>query len=240
VKPAPARRMLPPDRGSAFAAAQALGLPLSDEQADRLVSYLALLQRWNVTYNLSAVREPQAMWLQHILDCMAAVPSIRRHFRARWQGDPAAASSAPRHRPRILDVGSGAGLPGIVWAVLMPEVDLSCVDAVGKKVAFVRQAAGQIGLPNLRAEHARVEALAGRFDLITSRAFASLADFTRLTQPLLADGGCWVAMKGKPPLEEIAALGWPASMFHVEPLMVPGLDAERCLVWIEPPPSGLD
>ena len=228
--------MPPPDRRTAHAAAQALDLALSDAQADQLIAYLALLQRWNAAYNLTAVRDPQAMWLQHVLDCMAAVPSVRRQLAARRSA--ASTTPTPAARPQILDVGSGGGLPGIVWAVLMPEVDLCCVDAVGKKAAFIRQAAGELHLPNLRAEHARVEALAGRrFDLITSRAFASLADFTRLTKPLLSERGCWVAMKGKPPLDEIAALGWPETMFHVEPIAVPDLAATRCLVWIESEPS---
>ena len=103
-------------------------------------------------------------------------------------------------------VGSGGGLPGVVWAVLMPEVDITCVDTVGKKAAFIRQAAGELGLPNLSARHARVESLHdAHFDLITSRAFASLQDFTRLTRHLLRDDGCWVAMKGRRPDDELAA-----------------------------------
>jgi 16S rRNA (guanine527-N7)-methyltransferase len=225
--------MPPPDRAEAQAAAAALGLALPDEQADRLLVYLALLQRWNATYNLSAVRDPQAMWLQHVLDCMAVVPAIQRRLAAR--DDPGVGASATTQRPRILDVGSGGGLPGVVWAILMPQADITCVDAVGKKAAFVRQAVGQLGLRHLKAEHARVESLSGaRFDLVTSRAFSSLIDLVRLTRLLLADRGYWVAMKGKPPRAEITALGWPDAMFHVEPITVPGLAAERCLVWIGP------
>lgn len=224
--------MPPPDRAAALAAAEAIGVPLDDVQADRLLAYLDLLQRWNATYNLTAVRDPAAMWLQHVVDCMAAVPAVRRHLQAR----------AMTRRPRILDVGSGGGLPGIVWAVLMPEADITCVETVGKKVAFIRQAAGQLGLPQLQARHARVEALTDApFDLITSRAFSSLPEFARLTRHALAEGGCRVAMKGKPPTDELAELGWPASMFHVERLQVPGLDAERCLVWLKsdpPSPAG--
>jgi 16S rRNA (guanine527-N7)-methyltransferase len=217
--------MPPPDRAAALAAAQALGLPLSNAQADQLLAYLDLLQRWNATYNLTAVRDPAAMWLQHVVDCMAAVPSVQ----AQLPGD---------HRPRILDVGSGGGLPGIVWAVLMPQVDITCVDTVGKKAAFIRQAAGSLGLRNLQARHARVEQLKeAPFDLITSRAFSSLVDFTTLTRQLLAADGQWVAMKGKPPTDELAALDWPATMFHVEHLTVPGLDAERCLVWLKNKPA---
>lgn len=218
-----------PDRAAVLAAAGTLGLALSDGQADGLLDYLALLQRWNGIYNLTAVRDPDAMWLQHGLDCMAAVPAVRTLLQEEQEGHEG-------RRLRILDVGSGGGLPGVVWALLLPQADVVCVDAVGKKAAFIRQAAGALRLPNLQARHARVEALreAAPFDLITSRAFASLADFTRLTRPLLAPGGRWLAMKGKPPAEELAALDPKALMFHVEPLHVPGLDAERCLVWLQP------
>lgn len=213
--------MSPPDRAAAHAAADAIGLGLHDDQADQLLAYLGLLQHWNSTYNLTAIRDPAAMWLQHVVDCMAAVPSVRRRL-------------PMGRRARVLDVGSGGGLPGIVWAVLMPEVDLTCVDTVGKKAAFIRQAAGTLRLPNLQTRHARVESLReAPFDLITSRAFASLSDFTRWTQPLLAPGGCWVALKGKSPDAELNALALTPDRFHVEHLQVPGLDAERCLVWLK-------
>jgi 16S rRNA (guanine527-N7)-methyltransferase len=120
-----------------------------------------------------------------------------------------------------------------VLAVTEPNWDVSCVDTVGKKAAFVRHVAGELGLPNLHAEHARVEHLQrAPFDVITSRAFASLADFVRLTRHLLAPGGVWMAMKGKRPDDEIAALPAGVEVFHVEPITVPGLDAQRCLVWM--------
>ena len=118
-------------------------------------------------------------------------------------------------------------------AAVEPAWDVTCVDAVGKKAAFVRQVAGELALPNLHAVHARVESLGAQsFDLITARAFASLSDFTRLTRPLLAPDGVWMAMKGLRPEAEIAALAPDVDLFHVEPLAVPGLDAERCLVWM--------
>lgn len=197
-----------------------LRLEPSPAEIDRLLAYLALLQRWNATYNLTAVRDPQEMLVQHLADCLAVVAPLRRQLGA----------SAPR---RVLDVGSGGGLPGIVLAVLEPAWSVTCVDTVGKKAAFIRQAAVELGLRNLRAEHARVELLkALPFDLITSRAFASLADFVRLTHNLLAPGGVWAAMKGRHPSEELAALPSGIDVFHVEPLMVPGLDAERCLIWM--------
>ena len=213
-----------PDREAARATAAAVGLAATDVQIDRLLAYVDLLQRWNATYNLTAVRDPAAMWVQHVLDCLAAVPSVRECLIGRPGSE----------RGRILDVGSGGGLPGVVWAVLMPEADIVCVDTVGKKAAFIRQAAGALALPNLLSRHSRVEALRDPpFDLITSRAFASLLDFVQGTRPLLAKHGSWVAMKGKFPADELAAAGWPSSMFHVEQLQVPGLDAERCLVWLK-------
>jgi 16S rRNA (guanine527-N7)-methyltransferase len=135
----------------------------------------------------------------------------------------------------VLDVGSGGGLPGVVLAAMCPTSKVICVDTVGKKAAFVRQAAMELGLPNLEGEHARVEKLrAPAFDLVTSRAFASLADFVSLTGQHLAAGGAWMAMKGQPPEAEMAALPPDIEMFHVEHLDVPGLAAERCLVWMRP------
>jgi 16S rRNA (guanine527-N7)-methyltransferase len=197
----------------------ALGLPVSPGQRDALGGYLALLQRWNTTYNLTAIRDPAAMVAQHLADCLAVVEPVRRRLLA----------------GRVLDVGSGGGLPGVVLAIMEPGLDVTCVDAVGKKAAFIRQVAAALGLPNLHAEHARVESLhRPGFDLITSRAFATLADFTALTAPLLAPAGCWMAMKGKSPAEEIAPLPSTVTVFHVEPLTVPGLGAERCLVWMQP------
>ena len=198
--------------------AAALGLKLSPVERDRLLAYLQLLLHWNATYNLTAVRDADAMLTQHLADCLAAVPPLRRHL-----GDKPA---------RLLDVGSGGGLPGVVLAVLIPSLHVTCVDTVGKKAAFVRQVAAELRLANLQAEHARVERMAGQFEVVTARAFATLADIVALTQPRLAPAGVWLAMKGKLPHEEIAALPSDIEMFHVEPLSVPGLDAERCLVWM--------
>jgi 16S rRNA (guanine527-N7)-methyltransferase len=135
---------------------------------------------------------------------------------------------------RILDVGSGGGLPGVVVATMRPNDHVTCIDTVGKKAAFIRQAAMELRLPNLSAEHARVEQWRSTtpFDVVASRAFASLADFVRLTVGHVAPEGVWMAMKGKRPDDEIAALPANVEMFHVEPLTVPGLAAERCLVWM--------
>jgi 16S rRNA (guanine527-N7)-methyltransferase len=203
------------------AAAGDLGLELSSGQADALLGHLSLLQRWNATYNLTAVRDPAAMLRQHLVDCLAMVPALRRHL-----------AKHPQAR-RLLDAGSGGGLPGVVLAVMLPQLAVTCVDTVGKKAAFVRQVAGTLALPNLSAAHSRVEALsAAPFDIVTSRAFASLADFVRLTEARLAPGGVWVAMKGVTPGDELQALPATVEVFHVEPLSVPGLDAQRCLVWM--------
>ena len=197
-----------------------LALDVTTAQTDKLLAYLDLLQRWNATYNLTAVRDPAQMLVQHIADCLAVAPPFRREM---------GAGSARR----VLDVGSGGGLPGVVLAALEPSWQVICVDAVGKKAAFVRQVAAELALPNLGAEHARVEALnAVPFDLITSRAFASLADFVRLTRGHLKPAGRWAAMKGKRPDDELAAVPADVEVFHVEPLRVPRLAAERCLVWM--------
>lgn len=223
---------MPPDSGALaprharlMAAASELGVDVDDAAADRLLAYLDLLQHWNATYNLTAVRDPDRMLTQHLIDCLAVIGPLQRHLGS-------AAS------PRVLDVGSGGGLPGIVIALLCPGVDVSCVDTVGKKAAFIQQVATKLKLPNLHARHARVEKLAdGAFDVVISRAFASLADFIALTRHHLGNHGVWVAMKGKDPADERAALPAGIEVFHVEPLCVPGLEAERCLVWMRPRPS---
>ncbi|MEP7296901.1 MAG: 16S rRNA (guanine(527)-N(7))-methyltransferase RsmG [Burkholderiales bacterium] len=218
--------MPPPDRRSRLIDAAAdLAQPLTEAQADQLLAYIDLLQRWNGTYNLTAIRDPEHMLVQHVLDCLAMIGPLRRHLNA-----------APT--ARLLDVGSGGGLPGIIIAILCPEIDVTCVDTVGKKAAFIQQAAGSLRLPNLHSRHARVEQMTSEpFDVVTSRAFASLADFVTLTRQHLAAGGVWLAMKGKDPADERAQLPADVNVFHVEQLAVPGLAAERCLVWMRPKPS---
>ena len=204
------------------AAAEELRLELPVGGAEQLLAFVDLLRRWNGTYNLTAVRDPDEMLVQHLFDCLAVVAPLGR--------------ALPKRPARLLDVGSGGGLPGVVLAMLVPDLDVTCVDTVGKKAAFIRQVGVELGLRNLYAEHGRVEALRiAPFDIISSRAFASLADFTRLTrQHLVAATGVWMAMKGRRPDDEIAALPGDIDVFHVEPLTVPELDAERCLVWMRP------
>lgn len=202
---------------------QALGLTLQASQTAALLGYLDLLARWNSTYNLTSVRDRAGMLTQHLADCLAVVPPLARHL---------AQASKPQSL-RILDVGSGGGLPGSVLAILLPQTQVTCVEAVGKKAAFVRQVAGALGLANLTAVHARVETLKlAPFDIVTSRAFSSLDNFTRWTLPLLAPEGVWMAMKGKTPDDEMRDLLPEVQVFHVEQLVVPGLQAERCLVWL--------
>jgi 16S rRNA (guanine527-N7)-methyltransferase len=200
----------------------ALGLSLSDAQVRQLLDYQSLIGKWNKVYNLTAVRDPAEMLTHHLLDSLAAVAPLQRHV----QGRGLAAAS-------LLDVGSGAGLPGVVLAICCPNLAVTCVDTVGKKAAFIKQAALALGLNNLTGLHARVETLTQPFDLICSRAFASLADFTSWSQAALAPGGVWMALKGKHPAEELALLPPGVAVFHVEPLTVPGLDAERCIIWLQ-------
>jgi len=207
-------------RARLLAASRELDQPLSPEDSDKLLAYLALLERWNKVYNLTSVRDPDQMLTLHLIDCLAALASIKRHLASH----PAA---------RILDAGSGGGLPGVVLATLLPGCSVTCVDTVGKKVAFLRQVAAELNLTNLVAEHTRVEKLRGPTnDIVTSRAFASLSDFVQATRHLLAAGGVWMAMKGKEPDLEVQQLPADIQVFHVEPLRVPGLQAERCLVWM--------
>ncbi|WP_306554336.1 16S rRNA (guanine(527)-N(7))-methyltransferase RsmG [Acidovorax sp.] len=209
------------------AGADALALGLTDAQITLLMDFLALLQKWNKVYNLTSVRDPQEMMTHHLLDSLAAVPPLRRHV--------AVLSGEGHHAVRLLDVGSGGGLPGVVFAICCPEVDVSCVDTVGKKAAFIQQAAVALKLRNLHGVHARVETLTTPFDIISCRAFASLPDFVTWSRAaLVASHGVWLAMKGKHPEDEITALPTDVSVFHVEQLTVPGLDAERCIIWMKP------
>ncbi|MBA4326927.1 MAG: 16S rRNA (guanine(527)-N(7))-methyltransferase RsmG [Polaromonas sp.] len=199
----------------------ALKLDLSDGQVGQLLDYLDLIAKWTQVYNLTAVRDPAEMLTHHLLDSLAVIAPLRRHL-----------AQAGLSRASLLDVGSGAGLPGVVIAICCPEVAVSCVDTVAKKAAFIKQAALALKLPNLTGLHARVETIRQPFDVICSRAFASLHDFTQWSAGALAPEGVWLAMKGKHPADEISALPASAQVFHVEQLQVPGLDAERCIVWM--------
>ena len=201
-----------------------LGLELTEAQVQTLLAYQDWVAKWNRVYNLTALRDPQEMLTHHLLDSLAVVQPLRRHLAQHLAQRDA--------QPRLLDVGSGAGLPGVVLAITCPELDVSCVDTVAKKALFIQQVAAALRLPNLHGVHARVETLTQPFDVVTSRAFASLVDFTQWSAGALAGQGVWMAMKGKVPQDEMAALPAGVEVFHVEPLTVPGLDAERCIVWM--------
>ena len=200
-----------------------LGLQADAAAAAKLLDYLAQMQRWNPTYNLTPICDPQQMLVQHLF---ASLPAV---------GPFSEALGAPGTPAKIYDVGSGGGLPGVVLAVMRPEWSVTCIDAVEKKTAFVRQMSGALALPNLQARHARIETLepAG-CNIVTSRAFASLEDFAMLAGRHVDNDGTLVAMKGKVPDDEIQALHargeWQVD--HIQPLQVPELQAERCLIWM--------
>ena len=215
----------------------ALGLSLDEHQQNQLLSYVDLMGKWTRVYNLTAVRDPQEMLTHHVLDSPSVVLPLRRQLSALHSEGLASPSGDQVSRDigkplALLDVGSGAGLPGVVIAITCPDIQVTCLDAVAKKVAFIQQVAATLKLSNLMGLHARIETLAQPYDIISSRAFASLADFVNGSYRALAVGGVWMAMKGKTPEEELASLPDVAKVFHVEQLEVPGLDAQRCLVWM--------
>ncbi len=195
-----------------------LALQLGDVQIAQLLDYLDLLQKWNKVYNLTAVRDAASMLSHHLLDSLAVIGPLQRHVAGRAL--------------RILDVGSGGGLPGVVVAICCPGLRVDCVDTVAKKAAFVQQVAVTLQLPNLRGLHNRVEQLAGPYDVVVARAFAALADLVQWSAAALVQEGVWLAMKGKHPVEELAVLPPNITVFHVEQLQVPMLSAERCLLWL--------
>ena len=224
------------DRRALREAADSLGLALDDAQRAQLLAYLALLRKWNAVYNLTAIRDPGAMLVQHLFDCLAIVPALR--------GSPASGDAAAAQGPGadllapgavVLDVGSGGGLPGVVLAICAPQARVWCVDTVGKKAAFLTQVRAELGLANLHAIHARVEQLQAPRDLpaptlVVSRAFASLALFVSLTRHLIAPGGTWAAMKGQLPDDELEALPAGVRLSSAITLTVPRLDARRHLL----------
>ncbi len=213
---------VPAARDQLLEGAATLGVELLPLQLDQLLAYLDLIQKWNKVYNLTAVRDSADMLTHHLLDSLAVIPPLRREL-----GVMDVAASA-----RLLDVGSGAGLPGVVVAICCPQLTVHCVDTVAKKAAFLNQVAVTLKLVNLRGIHARVENLREQYEVISSRAFASLTDFTTWSGTALQAGGIWLAMKGQHPQAEINALEPGIEVFHVEQLTVPGLDAERCIVWM--------
>jgi len=205
---------------------RALSLELTDAQIRSLLDYQDLIGKWTKVYNLTAVRDPAEMLTHHLLDSLAAVLPLQKYLLSSGLQDKMLG------HPKLLDVGSGAGLPGVVFAICCPTLSVTCVDTVGKKAAFIKQAALSLGLTNLTGLHARVETIADPFDVVCSRAFASLLDFTAWSAKALSPDGVWMALKGKHPFDELAKLPAGVSVFHVEQLVVPGLDADRCVVWL--------
>lgn len=201
----------------------ALGLDLSLAQRQQLLDFVSLLQKWNRTYNLTAIRDPSEMLTHHLLDSLAVLPVLQK-----------SALAGRRQGWRLTDVGSGAGLPGLVLAIVCPDWQIRSVDAVDKKAAFQRQACIELGLKNVEVVSGRVESLpAETADAVISRAFAELADFVRLAGHLVVPGGTLLAMKGVMPDEEVSRLPAAWKVGSVEPLRVPGLDAQRHLIVLE-------
>jgi 16S rRNA (guanine527-N7)-methyltransferase len=219
-----------------------LGLSLTEDQQTRLLAYMDLIGKWTKVYNLTAVRDANEMLTHHLLDSLAVIAPLRRELAklslpsanmAASVGDEGqGVAKVGQAKFSLLDVGAGAGLPGIVIAITCPEVSVTCVDTVAKKAAFIQQVAATLKLPNLKGLHARVESLTQPYDVVCSRAFASLVDFTTWSKSALASHGVWMAMKGKHPDPELAVLSESVKVFHVEQLQVPGLDADRCIVWM--------
>jgi 16S rRNA (guanine527-N7)-methyltransferase len=196
-----------------------LSLPQSPAQQQALLDYIALLSKWNRVYNLTAVRDPGHMLTQHVLDCLASLPAVKQQ--------------CPQQDMTLLDVGAGGGLPSVVFAIACPDWKVTAVDTVAKKAAFIQTTAHSLGLGNLQAVHSRVESLTGGFDLVTCRAYASLRDFCESSRHMLKPGGWWMAMKAKLSTEETADLPPDVHIETIQPLTVPGLQADRCLVWMK-------
>ncbi len=192
-----------------------LDLGLSEAQQEKLLDYLALLNKWNKVYNLTAVRDPMEMMTLHVLDSLAAVPAFK-------------------DAQNVLDVGAGGGLPGVVLAIARPEMKVSMIDIVHKKTAFLNQVKAELELSNVTVYTKKVQELQVKtpYDVITSRAFADLSDFVNWSGHLLAEGGRFIALKGTAPAEERERLPDPWKVNELQPLQVPGLDAQRHLVFI--------
>jgi 16S rRNA (guanine527-N7)-methyltransferase len=207
-------------RAKLEAGLQEMGLQITAEQQQKLLDYVAMIYKWNQVHNLTAVREPLDMVTLHILDSLSILPNVQLPY---------------IDCKRLLDVGAGAGLPSIPLAICLPELQVTAIDAVQKKVSFMRQAKAQLGLTNFSVIHGRIEEqevpskdMPEMFDVITSRAFSEIGLFVKLTKHLLADGGRWLAMKGTIPQHEFDKSGIQPEEIKV--LRVAGLDAERHLI----------
>lgn len=205
----------PTPAGILEAGLEQLGMSCAPERRQQMLDYLGELEKWNGAYNLTAIRDQRTMVVRHLLDSLVVLPFVSG---------------------RVLDVGAGAGLPGLVLAIAEPELQVTVLDSNGKKARFMRHVVRVLGLANVEVAEARVEAFqpGQGYDRIVSRAFASLADFVHLTRHLLAPGGQWVAMKGKLDKDEIASIRDRAEIRETRRLQVPGLDEERHVVIAAP------
>ena len=206
-----------PLRRRLVAGLSTLGLAVAETAVERLLDYVELLERWNATYNLTAVRDPGEMVTRHLLDSLAVAPHVTG--------------------ATLADLGSGPGLPGIPLAIIAPEREVLLVDSNGKKARFLREAVRRLGLSGVSVAEARVENVSGTFDCITARAFASLAEMLATGGHLLAQNGTWLALKGRFPQDELTAVPAEFRVEDVIALRVPGLDADRHLVVIRRQPS---
>lgn len=197
--------------------AKQLGISLADDQRDRLLRYLELLIKWNKAYNLTAIREPEQMCRRHIVDSLAVIPHMDL-------------------TQRILDVGTGPGLPGMIISLMFPDTDMTLLDSNGKKTRFLFQVKTEFKLSNVEIINQRVEQFqpSTPFQIITSRAFASLHDMTHWCQHLLATDGCFQAMKGIFPAEEIESIADQYRLTNQQKLLIPGVDEERHLLTLVP------
>lgn len=195
---------------------RALGLELNTVQQLLLLEYVALLKKWNSTYNLTALRDESSMVSHHILDSLTLLPFVAQ-------------------AQTLMDVGSGGGMPGIPTAICRPDLQITLLDANTKKTAFLQQAVIELGLNNVTVASGRVEAMHDKkVDVVTSRAFAELADFIALTRHLLNENGYWAAMKGVYPYEELEQVPVGVEVVRVEKIQVPMLPAERHMVIMRP------
>lgn len=193
-----------------------IDLEVSQQQQDLLMRYLALFVKWNKAYNLSAIRDPSAMVTLHLLDSLVVAPHFKGHH--------------------VLDVGTGGGLPGIPLAILFPQTQFTLLDSAGKKIRFLFQVINELELKNVDVQNVRVEAFKPpvKFDVIISRAFASVKDFVSCSGHLLAADGAFWAMKGQNPVDELSEIQKHYIVANFAPLAVPGLEAERCLIQLQP------